>query len=140
MSKKVRKNDLMCAKFLRKIILEKVTYILVQNAIDEGIVQSYLDLQSELDNARRNGDDELSNEYKEQLENHSFSPIMEILNNDDNFSYDYESYTPNMKNFEDYIDFFTQSSGKKKLRVPSFNGDIEELLEFYVNHIVNIPE
>ena len=139
-TKKKLQSDLMCAKFLRKIIVEQVTYVLVQNAIDEGIVQDFVELLSKLDRARRSGDEEAEGEYKAELDEHSFTDIMHLLESDDNFSYDYESYTPNMDNFKQYVQTFTETKGKKTLRVPSFNGDTEDLLRFYIRNIVNIPE
>ena len=122
--KRSSKNAGKSIKFLRELIMEKVNPIITYHAMEEGLVEELLDLKVELS---EKSDPELS----KRISNHPFTPMLEVLENDEMFpaSYSMQNYgtTPTIEDFESYV-----------AEVDSeFNGDVEELLGLYIDGIVN---
>lgn len=115
-------------KFLRDTIMEKMNPIITYHAMEEGLVKELLDLKIELSET---DDEDLSKELSNKIENHPFTPMLEVLENDEMFpaSYAMNNYgtTPTIEDFEQYVENIDSD----------FNGDVEELIGLYIDGIVN---
>lgn len=139
-SSKAKRNEEKCFQFLREQIMIKMNPIITYNALEAGLVKDYFEISSQVGKARREGNDEAYQSLVGKFQKHPFRDMIAILQEDENFSMDYESTHPTIEEIEEYVEYsFPKSTIKTKHKVPEFDGDIGALIEFYIDHIV-FPE